>query len=192
MQSFVHSFRIEFLRISRDCALSAPLTMTHLKGKERWTFFFITQWGANAFSAKLSCLVLIQGFWRHVHEDHNMWNYLYFVLYLDTVFENDRNALENYVFEQVTLSSIHLSSPHDLMCVCKCCAYWQHDCMHRLSNCTSASFSWIYLPQVDSSKLNIAFFPLRKAKVLPKNGVQQEGKRNWSTNVWLLTLKNMP
>ena len=44
----------------------------------------------------------MQGFWRHVHEDHNMWNYLYFVLYLDTLFENDRNALEAYVYKHVS------------------------------------------------------------------------------------------
>ena len=43
----------------------------------------------------------MQGFWRHVHEDHNMWSYLYFVLYLDTLFENDRNALEAYVYKHV-------------------------------------------------------------------------------------------
>ena len=31
-----------------------------------------------------------------------MWNYLYFVLYLDTLFKNDRNALEAYVYKQVS------------------------------------------------------------------------------------------
>ena len=31
-----------------------------------------------------------------------MWSYLYFVLYLDTLFKNDRNALEAYVYEHVS------------------------------------------------------------------------------------------
>ena len=44
----------------------------------------------------------MQGFWKHVHEDHNMWNYLYFVLYLDTIPENDHNALESYVYKLVS------------------------------------------------------------------------------------------
>ena len=54
----------------------------------------------------------MQGFWRHVHEDHNMWSYLYFVLYLDTLFENDRNALEAYVYEHVS------KQKHRLLNVC--------------------------------------------------------------------------
>ena len=31
-----------------------------------------------------------------------MWNYLYFVLYLDTIPENDHNAIESYVLKQVS------------------------------------------------------------------------------------------
>ena len=57
-------------------------------------------------------LIAMQGFWRHVHEDHNMWSYLYFVLYLDTVFENDRNALEAYVCKHVS------KQKHQLLNVC--------------------------------------------------------------------------
>ena len=43
----------------------------------------------------------MQGFKDHVYEDHNMWNYLYFVLYLGTLYKNDRNAVENYVYKKV-------------------------------------------------------------------------------------------
>ena len=35
-----------------------------------------------------------------------MWNYLYFVLYLDTIPENDHNALESYVYKHVSKWSL--------------------------------------------------------------------------------------
>ena len=30
-----------------------------------------------------------------------MWNYIYFAIYLDYLDENDHNALEKYIFDQV-------------------------------------------------------------------------------------------
>ena len=41
-----------------------------------------------------------------------MWNYLYFVLYLDTLFENDRNALEAYVYKHVSKQKHQLFNVH--------------------------------------------------------------------------------
>ena len=32
-----------------------------------------------------------------------MWNYIYFAIYLDYLDENDHNALEKYIFDQVQL-----------------------------------------------------------------------------------------
>ena len=41
------------------------------------------------------------GFINHVQRDHCMWNYIYFAIYLDYLDENDHNALEKYIFDQV-------------------------------------------------------------------------------------------
>ena len=43
------------------------------------------------------------GFVNHVQRDHSMWNYIYFAIYLDYLDENDHNALEKYIFDQVQL-----------------------------------------------------------------------------------------
>lgn len=92
--------------------------------------------------------ILFQGFWAHIHNDHNLWNYVYFVLYLDTVFENDRNALEKYVYEKV-----RSFTPQQTM---KYTSWWiVHDIIASL--------------QVKIEKLSTEFFPMRKAKVLPND-----------------------
>uniref|UniRef100_A0A1X7V711 Ion transport domain-containing protein n=1 Tax=Amphimedon queenslandica TaxID=400682 RepID=A0A1X7V711_AMPQE len=40
-------------------------------------------------------------FQKHWRIEHNVWNYIHFVLYLDTLHPNDHNALEKYVKERV-------------------------------------------------------------------------------------------
>jgi inositol 1,4,5-triphosphate receptor type 1 len=42
-----------------------------------------------------------KNFQKHYHKDHYMWNYVNFILYLDTIHPNDRNALEKYIAQQV-------------------------------------------------------------------------------------------
>lgn len=43
----------------------------------------------------------LQGFDHHVKHDHNMWTYIYFSIYLDTIDISDHNAIEKYVYEMV-------------------------------------------------------------------------------------------
>lgn len=45
---------------------------------------------------------LLQGFKEHVDHDHNMWDYVYYSLYLDNIDTGDHNAIQKYVYEQVS------------------------------------------------------------------------------------------
>ena len=40
---------------------------------------------------------------KHKKLEHNIWNYIHFALYLDTIHPNDHNALEKYIFERVCI-----------------------------------------------------------------------------------------
>jgi hypothetical protein len=42
-----------------------------------------------------------KSFLKHYHNDHHLWNYFNFIVYLDKIHPNDRNALEKYIFSQV-------------------------------------------------------------------------------------------
>ena len=53
-------------------------------------------------------VMVLQGFEDHVKHDHNMWMYVYFSIYLDTIDISDHNAIEKYVYEMV--STFHLSA----------------------------------------------------------------------------------
>lgn len=44
----------------------------------------------------------LKGFDHHVKNDHNMWNYIYFSIYLDHIDTSDHNAIEGYVYEMVS------------------------------------------------------------------------------------------
>ena len=48
----------------------------------------------------------LQGFSKHVTHDHNMWNYIYFLLHLDSIHKNDHNALEKYINDSVSHNGI--------------------------------------------------------------------------------------
>ena len=50
----------------------------------------------------------LQGFDHHIKNDHNMWNYIYFALHLDTIHHLDHNALEKYVDDKVSFVSSHI------------------------------------------------------------------------------------
>jgi hypothetical protein len=41
------------------------------------------------------------GFERHVKDDHDMWNYLYFIVHLMRKDLDEHTGFESYVFEQV-------------------------------------------------------------------------------------------
>ncbi|XP_019863943.1 PREDICTED: inositol 1,4,5-trisphosphate receptor type 3-like [Amphimedon queenslandica] len=47
-----------------------------------------------------------QSFDKHINEDHNVWNYIHFILYINNLHENDYNAVEKYVSCQVENGSI--------------------------------------------------------------------------------------
>ena len=47
------------------------------------------------------CVTIFKSFKKHINEDHNVWDYINFVMYLDTIHKNDYNALEKYVSHQV-------------------------------------------------------------------------------------------
>jgi hypothetical protein len=42
-----------------------------------------------------------KGFDEHVKNDHNMWKYIYYSIYLDTKDTSDHNALEKFVYEMI-------------------------------------------------------------------------------------------
>ncbi len=44
----------------------------------------------------------LQGFIKHVKNDHNMWAYIYYSIYLDQIDITNHNAIEKYVYEKVT------------------------------------------------------------------------------------------
>ena len=44
---------------------------------------------------------VLQGFDEHVKKDHNMWTYIYYSIYLDTIDTSDHNAIEKFVYEMV-------------------------------------------------------------------------------------------
>ena len=46
-------------------------------------------------------LYFLKDFKNHVKEEHNMWNYMRFIIYVKERPEHKHNALEKYVFEQV-------------------------------------------------------------------------------------------
>jgi len=46
---------------------------------------------------------LFQGFLNHVKEEHNMWSYMYYLIYLNETEPNDYTALDLCVAKQVPL-----------------------------------------------------------------------------------------
>ena len=43
----------------------------------------------------------MQGFDKHVKDDHNMWNYVYYSIYLDQIDVTDHNATQKYLYDKV-------------------------------------------------------------------------------------------
>lgn len=48
-------------------------------------------------------LFVLQGFDNHILYEHNMWNYVYYSVYLDSIDISDHTAIQKYVYEMVTL-----------------------------------------------------------------------------------------
>ena len=42
-----------------------------------------------------------EGFEHHIEQDHNLWNYLFYILYLKSKDPTEFTGVESYVFEQV-------------------------------------------------------------------------------------------
>ena len=43
-----------------------------------------------------------EGFEYHIEQDHNLWNYLFYILYLKSKDPTEFTGVESYVFEQVS------------------------------------------------------------------------------------------
>ncbi len=46
--------------------------------------------------------LLLQGFKNHVKLSHNMWDYVYYSQYLDSIDTGDHTAMQKYVYELVS------------------------------------------------------------------------------------------
>ena len=42
-----------------------------------------------------------QGFNYHVENEHSMWDYIKYIMYLEEIDVSDHNAIEHYVHQQV-------------------------------------------------------------------------------------------
>ena len=49
----------------------------------------------------------LQGFEKHVRHDHNMWNYIYYYVYVSRIDPRDRSAIQKYVHDKV-IASVNL------------------------------------------------------------------------------------
>ncbi len=54
-------------------------------------------------------LFVSQGFDHHIQHDHNMWNYIYYSIYLNQIDVSDHNAIEQYVFRQVWIYIVEIA-----------------------------------------------------------------------------------
>ena len=43
----------------------------------------------------------LQGFDTHVRDDHKMWNYIYYYIYVSRIDPRDRSAIQKYVYDKV-------------------------------------------------------------------------------------------
>ena len=46
----------------------------------------------------------VQGFQSHITDNHNMWNYIYYSVYVEDTPVRDRTAIQTYIYEMVYLS----------------------------------------------------------------------------------------
>ena len=92
--------------------------------------------------------------------DHNMWMYIYFSIYLDTIDISDHNAIEKYVYEMVSVPSLSAA-------------------------CTLSATVTLFSSQIDEGKFD--FFPLLQAQCLEREedetAKQLEALRTMVTSV---------
>lgn len=50
-----------------------------------------------------NCYQILQGFSKHYHDDHNIYNYVYYALHVKSMSPRDHNAIEKQVFDMVRL-----------------------------------------------------------------------------------------
>ena len=65
------------------------------------------------------------GFKKHIRDDHNMWNYVYYSVYLDSIDTGDHNAIQKYVYDLVSQFSLSILRKNS----CVVCIYY-HSAMH--------------------------------------------------------------
>ena len=63
----------------------------------RYVYSFVFIKMCNTFSSLLS----LQGFLNHVRYDHNLWDYAYYSLYVDSIDVSNHNAIQKYVHDMV-------------------------------------------------------------------------------------------
>lgn len=56
----------------------------------------------------------MQGFDKHVDTEHNMWDYVYYARYLDTIDTNNHTAIQKYVHDKVSIQLSYNNLPWGL------------------------------------------------------------------------------
>ena len=76
--------------------------------KDQKDYCFICGIDSDSFEEKVKKLNVVfivifsKGFYHHYKNEHNMYNYIYYILYLHDMNRKDHNAIEKYVFECVS------------------------------------------------------------------------------------------
>ena len=55
----------------------------------------------------ISTKLALQGFDYHVENEHSMWDYIKYIMYLEGIDISDHNAIEHYVHCQVLKCYVH-------------------------------------------------------------------------------------
>ncbi|XP_019861654.1 PREDICTED: inositol 1,4,5-trisphosphate receptor type 2-like [Amphimedon queenslandica] len=58
-----------------------------------------------------------KGFSKHIKNDHNMWNYVYYSLYLDSIDIGDHNAIQKYVYELMLENNTRFFPQEEARCL---------------------------------------------------------------------------
>lgn len=60
---------------------------------------------------------MVGGFENHIHEDHNLWDYLYFMYAVRKKDETEYNGMESYVASKIENFDITFMPAHRAMCI---------------------------------------------------------------------------
>ena len=93
-----------------------------------------------------------------------MWNYLYFVLHAEKIYEKERTILEKYVHDKVCYVCVGLFVQF----------VWMDGIWFLFLDNSTACLTFEIMPwQVfESTPSSTDFFPRKKARVLPNDGIK--------------------